>query len=152
MSTSLPGEPQPDRYRCPRCLGANVQLAMWVRPNADEVVDTFGSFGECDTTYCDDCEDHTGIVLLCSHCTASVHPGVVIADGDEPQRCDDCSVYESDDAAVEALRTLGITVAVHVDEETRRETWYVPEQDDPACPFVVAARDDDEAVEIRRRP
>ncbi len=48
---------------CSRCGGTNVQIAMWVRTNTEEVLDDFGSFDETDTKWCEDCEAH---VLLFS--------------------------------------------------------------------------------------
>lgn len=56
--------------RCKECGSADVQMAMWVRPNfaaqVDEnrripaiaVVDDYGSWDSYDTKWCTDCEDH----------------------------------------------------------------------------------------------
>lgn len=47
--------------RCKRCNGKNVQIATWTDPNTSEVFDDYGSFDSYETTWCDDCEDHTGL-------------------------------------------------------------------------------------------
>lgn len=47
--------------RCKKCNGTNVQVATWVRVNTGEVIDDFGSPDCYDTTWCEDCEDHTGV-------------------------------------------------------------------------------------------
>ena len=46
---------------CARCGGENVEHAMWVRLNTEEVLDVFGSWCHGDNSWCDDCEDHTDI-------------------------------------------------------------------------------------------
>ena len=51
-------------YRCRGCGSRNVQLAMWYRPNLDQVVDDFGSYDSTDTTWCEDCEGHEGTMRV----------------------------------------------------------------------------------------
>lgn len=46
---------------CRRCGGGQVQVAQWVRVNTDEIVGDYGSWDSTDTTWCEDCEDHTGV-------------------------------------------------------------------------------------------
>lgn len=41
---------------CTECGGTNVQVAAWINPNTNEVLDDFGSPGEKDTQYCADCD------------------------------------------------------------------------------------------------
>lgn len=54
-------KPKPGTMVCLKCGSANVQVAMWVRPNTGEVIDCLGSSDETDTTFCEDCDDHTGV-------------------------------------------------------------------------------------------
>lgn len=62
-------------YRCKQCGGADVQIAMWVRPNrasqinqlhnaipGDAIVDDFGSWNSLDTQWCSDCEEHVLLI------------------------------------------------------------------------------------------
>ena len=58
-------------FVCKKCGGDNVQHVMWVKSNEQEPVDDFGSFGEFDTTWCEDCRKHGTVVeaqevALCS--------------------------------------------------------------------------------------
>lgn len=46
---------------CKKCGGTNVQVAIWIRPNSGEILDDFGSPDSYDTTWCEDCDDHTGV-------------------------------------------------------------------------------------------
>lgn len=48
---------------CTKCGGTNVQVAMWVRPNTEEILEDFGSWEETDTKYCEDCDDNTQLTL-----------------------------------------------------------------------------------------
>ena len=50
---------------CGECGGQNVQHAMWVRVNTDEVVDSFGTWNFDGSAWCEDCETH---VLLADKC------------------------------------------------------------------------------------
>lgn len=43
---------------CTECGGTNVEVAMWVNPNTDEIGEEFGSGTTADTQWCHDCEDH----------------------------------------------------------------------------------------------
>jgi hypothetical protein len=45
--------------RCTVCKGTNVEMAMWVNPNTNEVGGDFGTFNYGDNTFCNDCgENH----------------------------------------------------------------------------------------------
>ena len=48
-------------YRCAECKGTNIQVAMWVNPNTYEVHGDYGSWGNYDTHWCEDCEEHPRI-------------------------------------------------------------------------------------------
>jgi len=49
-------------YVCAVCGSENVQHAMWVAVNTGDVNDDFGSWCAGDNSWCDDCEEHTGLV------------------------------------------------------------------------------------------
>lgn len=49
-------------YWCARCGGTNVQHAMWVDVNTDEVHDAFGSWCNGDNSWCHDCGEHTQLL------------------------------------------------------------------------------------------
>ena len=49
------------RVTCKACGAADVEIAMWVRQDTMEPVDDYGSFGEYDTTWCHQCEEHEGV-------------------------------------------------------------------------------------------
>ena len=46
---------------CKECGGTNVEVKSWVNINTNEVDVTNGIYDE--DTWCQDCEDHTGIML-----------------------------------------------------------------------------------------
>lgn len=48
-------------HRCATCGSTDVQHAMWVRLNTDEVLEPFGSWCEGDTGWCERCHDHRQI-------------------------------------------------------------------------------------------
>lgn len=43
-------------YRCKKCKSKNVEHAMWVHINTDDVRGSFGDWNEHDTSMCNDCE------------------------------------------------------------------------------------------------
>jgi hypothetical protein len=45
-------------YTCSVCNGGNVQMALWVDPNTDNVDDFFGTPNSGDNSYCQDCAEH----------------------------------------------------------------------------------------------
>ena len=47
---------------CKKCGGTNIEVKMWVDANDDTVLDSCGE--EDSDTWCRDCEDHTGIMLI----------------------------------------------------------------------------------------
>lgn len=47
---------------CARCGGTNVQVVCWVDPNTQQVLDEYWSHDNNDGTWCNDCDDHTGVV------------------------------------------------------------------------------------------
>jgi hypothetical protein len=49
-------------YVCAKCGSDNVQHAMWVNVNTNEVHDIFGSWCHGDNSWCEDCEEHTQLV------------------------------------------------------------------------------------------
>lgn len=49
-------------YRCARCHGREVQHAMWVHLNTNEVLSPFGTWCWGDNSWCQDCDDHTDII------------------------------------------------------------------------------------------
>ncbi len=50
------------RWHCNECNGTNVQFVVWIEANTNKVLDDYGSPSETDTNWCEDCEDHTGLV------------------------------------------------------------------------------------------
>lgn len=48
---------------------------------------------------------------LCECCEDVKYPGILLMNGDEIQRCDDCHVYETDADAADVLRRLGFVIA-----------------------------------------
>lgn len=58
---AAPAKAEPEPVRCGACGGTHIQIAMWVRPNTSEVLDDFGSPDQVDTTWCEDCQAHTGL-------------------------------------------------------------------------------------------
>ena len=54
-------KPEPT-VKCKRCGGFNVQMAMWVDPNTNEIMEDFGSFDEQDTKWCNDCDSGEELV------------------------------------------------------------------------------------------
>lgn len=51
-------EPKKVEYVCGRCGGVNVEHAMWVNLNTDQVGDCYGSWCCGDNAYCADCDDN----------------------------------------------------------------------------------------------
>lgn len=47
---------------CKECGKTNVEVKVWADANTDEVLD--GDVCDKNDTWCRDCEDHTGIMLL----------------------------------------------------------------------------------------
>ena len=47
---------------CSKCGGHNVQVATWVNPNTDEILEEFGSWNETDTKFCVDCQENVELV------------------------------------------------------------------------------------------
>ena len=47
-------------FKCKKCGGTNVQDREWVRTNTQEVIPD-GYAMEDNDTWCEDCEEHTGI-------------------------------------------------------------------------------------------
>ena len=48
-------------WQCSVCKSENVQIRQWVNPNTNEVDN--GSDLETEDCWCQDCEDHTELVL-----------------------------------------------------------------------------------------
>lgn len=55
--------PASDPWVCQRCGSQAVEVVSWVEANSDSTTECYGSFGELDTTWCGECNDHTGIEL-----------------------------------------------------------------------------------------
>ncbi len=51
----------PPKHYCRACGGTNVQHAVWVRLNTNEVLEAFGSWCYGDNSWCEDCETHVQI-------------------------------------------------------------------------------------------
>lgn len=49
---------------CPQCGGTNVQVMAWVDANTNEYCSDVNTPPEIEDTWCDDCEDHTGLRTL----------------------------------------------------------------------------------------
>jgi hypothetical protein len=55
-------ETKPIEWVCADCGSANVECAMWVNPNTEEVSGDFGTFNADYSTYCNDCDEHRTLV------------------------------------------------------------------------------------------
>lgn len=53
-----------DILHCPVCGGTNVQIMAWINANTNEYVSDVNTPAEREDTWCDDCEEHTGLVTL----------------------------------------------------------------------------------------
>lgn len=51
-----PANPNDSEFYCQNCGSDNVEVAMWVNPNTNAVGDVFGSWGEDDSSYCNNCQ------------------------------------------------------------------------------------------------
>lgn len=49
---------------CPECGGTNVQVMAWVDANTNQYCSDVNNPPECEDTWCDDCEEHTGLRTL----------------------------------------------------------------------------------------
>lgn len=49
---------------CPECGGTNVQIMAWVDANTNKYCSDVNNPPECEDTWCDDCEEHTGLRTL----------------------------------------------------------------------------------------
>jgi len=116
------------RTKCANCGGTDVQTVMWVRPNIDKIVDHFGSYGDPDYNWCDDCEDH-----------------VLLEDEETPEGETVIKAHEARVSPEEAKEGFWLTVGKaslhikdgdegisltvyrldHEDEESRAELWVL---------------------------
>ena len=51
-------------YTCTNCGSGDVHVAMWVDPNTLEVFDDFGSWGEQDSQFCNNCGENGTVYIL----------------------------------------------------------------------------------------
>lgn len=97
-------------YHCARCKGTNVQHAMWVNPNTDEVFDEFGSWCAGDNSWCEDCEAHTDLVGT-DNAPALTEEQIrvlrIFAEDEEGFRLSNASATDLADACKAALAALG---------------------------------------------
>lgn len=49
---------------CPECGGTNVQVMAWVDANTNKYCSDVNIPAETEDTWCEDCEDHTGLATL----------------------------------------------------------------------------------------
>lgn len=49
---------------CPQCGGTNVQIMAWIDANTHKYCSIINNPPEEDDTWCDDCEEHTGLSTL----------------------------------------------------------------------------------------
>ena len=52
-------EPSPDDYVCSECGSDDIDHAMWVGVNTNEVGGVFGTWCEGDSNFCNGCDQHT---------------------------------------------------------------------------------------------
>ena len=50
-----------DKLVCSKCGGKNVQIRAWIDANTNKY--TGDAMCEDEDTWCEDCEDHTGLVM-----------------------------------------------------------------------------------------
>lgn len=53
-----------DTLYCPECGGTNVQVMAWVDANTNKFCSNVNDPVEVEDTWCEDCEDHTGLATL----------------------------------------------------------------------------------------
>lgn len=66
--------PAPDDAVCAVCGSDDVEHAMWVTLNTDEVGEVFGSWCNGDNSFCSKCDEHTEIIERHGFDAAKRHP------------------------------------------------------------------------------